>query len=1583
MSKNFVYDVLAQISVYDVLALNSYFVQNLNEDRNETNIRSLLENYTTNLANYLKTNYPNSDIRDVIGGHSIIAETLEAYPAAPPFPTEQVLYYDGTNYYDPSWTDNVIHAEYKSKLRVALCQVVSGSCMIEFIRTYDTADLSGKRLTVTFNNASNPELRLEGALEATGPLLSNSSSIIKVNLKIDHATASSQYVSGNYTHKLKSGGTYAFIYNFGGGISDMLLQKRQKQLALNRAQSGTNNESEAVLGESLNIMGQSYLKQVAMTNKMLGRLFNQSHIGYHKVGVMAQDISGYYLSVGLGLDSTFRYDDGDSSIPDKVSNLITSGLEHGILEQLMGPAENGKGTPAVSTVKLLKLANEKGQKVYLINKDNYQTLLNNTNFTNYQNDPNCGTTSCPCSNCISWYYNTIANQATTEDHMFILPKDGQLGYDDYPQWKGKGYIHIFSRTVNSLLVTGYAMVIGEDYYGAHNVNTDPVRISALTWYIDHKTETDALPFTIDGLITLASKYYSKDPVDMAGGSFIYENTDLALGGSLPLGLAFSRSYTSKNNLKKKTLGYGFDHNYNIYYTLASHAEPVLGGRQPLDAVGMMAALYVCADVLTAGDNIQNWMISALVANWGIEPLVDNAVSINMGNKVIEYIKLADGTYVPPPGITTQLIKNGDNTYSLKERFGTKMNFYAPDVNTTDGISIGKISQVVDADGNAATFEYNADKTLRKVTDAFGRNIRLTYESGRIASVSDYASGSNTPMRTVSYSYDTTNNNLTSYTDVEGKIWGYGYTTPANHLITSLTKPMTSTLNITTITNEYDELGRVKQQTAPRQSGNAIYKFYFSGYRNQEEDPNLKTTTYYYDKKGRLYAHEDALGNKTTQTYDGQDHIVKVVDPLLNETNYEYDGENNLIQVTDALNQTVENFYDTQFRLVETKDALSHSTLYNYDGEHHLLDVTDAVGNKAENTYYANGFKNTVKDPRLTVTTLTYDAYGNPLTSQTAAHPAITYNYDAIGRMSSLTDQVGSTTSFFYDKRNLLQSKTDPLGETTSYAYDNAGRLISKTDRKNQTITYTYTPSDKMDTITYPDASTVSFTYNTLDRMTAMQDAIGTAAYVYDDAGRLTSMTDSNGFTISYAYDANGNLTTLTYPGNKVVSYTYDALNRLKTVTINWLNQTATYADYDAAGRLPGFTNFNGTATTYGYDNASRLTSINNQAGANVISSYTFALDANGNRTNIVQSEPYAPALGEGGVDYTYNTQKNRLLSTSAGGSFGYDDEGQLQTGYSTDYTFDYEHRLKTIGGSQFYYDGGGKRLKANRSGVETRYIYDAGGTLLAEADANNNITKYYIYGGGLLAMVTPGDQTYCYHYNGVGSTIAMTDNTQAVVNKYAYDAFGNIANQQEAVAQPFKYVGQYGVMTELNGFYYMKARYYDPTVGRFISEDPIGFEGGTVNLLAYVGNNPVTGIDPSGLCGTNSSISFTYDAGFHAPTGPWPVSAGTTISSELINPFDASGSLVAKPIDPEATLGSWADFGVSAGIGNLSRTGNQAGETINIGSGRYGGIQITLRKDFDTTKGIFNPLRYVDGISVGLGLGLGSPVTFTTKLNAQ
>jgi RHS repeat-associated protein len=123
----------------------------------------------------------------------------------------------------------------------------------------------------------------------------------------------------------------------------------------------------------------------------------------------------------------------------------------------------------------------------------------------------------------------------------------------------------------------------------------------------------------------------------------------------------------------------------------------------------------------------------------------------------------------------------------------------------------------------------------------------------------------------------------------------------------------------------------------------------------------------------------------------------------------------------------------------------------------------------------------------------------------------------------------------------------------------------------------------------------------------------------------------------------------------------------------------------------------------------------------------------------------------------------------------------------------------------------------------------------------------YVYDGmGLVAKMTPSGNKYFYHFDGIGNTIAMTDSNGNMVNKYAYDEFGNLLNAVEGISDPFLYVGQYGVMDEDNGLLFMRARYYDPVVGRFISKDPIGYLGG-INLYAYAGNNPIKNIDPLGL----------------------------------------------------------------------------------------------------------------------------------------
>jgi len=217
------------------------------------------------------------------------------------------------------------------------------------------------------------------------------------------------------------------------------------------------------------------------------------------------------------------------------------------------------------------------------------------------------------------------------------------------------------------------------------------------------------------------------------------------------------------------------------------------------------------------------------------------------------------------------------------------------------------------------------------------------------------------------------------------------------------------------------------------------------------------------------------------------------------------------------------------------------------------------------------------------------------------------------------------------------------------------------------------------------------------------------------------------------------------------------------------------------------------------------------------------------------------------TSYTHDND-NRVL-TAGNVSFSYDNNGNLVTktvgGNVTNYSWDFNDMLTQVanGGNTYVYryDGLGNRVARIENGAEKRYV---GG--LAETDVSGNITAYYVHGLGLISKVTPTNQSYYYHYDGIGSTIGMSDSTGSIVNKYAYDSFGKVLSEQEGIPNPFKYVGQFGVMDEENGLLYMRARYYDPEAGRFISKDPIGFTGG-LNLYSYVRNEPIGTIDPSGL----------------------------------------------------------------------------------------------------------------------------------------
>lgn len=1334
---------------------------------NENGLRQKLVECSTNLVSYLRQNHPNDAVSDVIGGRSISESELVDPQTSLAFPTTLLHTWDS------------IPVEYSTILRIQ---------HVGIDHTFDTAELAGQRLTITYAGGDNhPELHLGGQLIAAGQPTTLGASYDLV-LTVDHPYAADNgtYCDQTTTYSNKSGATYTVIYNFGGS-SQALINRRQQLVDQYEAQ-GLPKTSEQVLGETLNVIGLTWFKETRMAECMLAWLEGDIVINHHSIGRVAQE-DGYYIDVATASCSVLSRDAGDAGHGDPTfyaSTCIASAFEHAVIEQLTG-------SEATSTIRLLQRTNSLGRKLFWATSSSFPGIR--PQLTNYS----------------ASQLDSFQSRLAGNTNWLILPEDARIALN---QWQGIGYIQ---KQTDSDGDKTLGMIIGGRLYGGYCSvpgTVDPSRV-----------QNNSLWDVQSSIMAWIDHLYSSDPIDMCSGSFVHEHADLSLGQASPLGLSFSRTYNSSLNRSERTLGFGWTHSYDIYLDKISDVNPGLGARQPVDAAPLITALFISLDLHRNEDNLRGWVVDSLIHKWASDQLIRNAVNIHFGGKVSEYVKLADGTYQAPPGDTTCLIDNGDGTFSVRERFGTQTDFNAS----------GRISSTFDIDGNTLSFSY-ADDRLTRVQDAFGRSLTMHYVGGQISSVTDSTG------RMVSYIYNEAGD-MTGYTDPEGKVWSYGY--DGNHRMTSLANP----LAITTATNGYDSLGRVSTQTTPRQgNATATYRYYFTGLRNVEEDPLGNQTVYYYDDLGRLVRQRDALGNESVQAYDGQNHITESIDARDNLALYDYDGNQNLVRTIDALVGITDFTYDERFRLVCKNDPLGHETLYAYDQNHHPMATTDAVGNTTASTYYPNGLRQSTTDPRGAMTTFTYDQYGHMRASRVGSHNPVTYAYDPIGRMIGLTDQVGASTVFMYDRRGLLLSVTDPLGRSTTYGYDDAGQTALVTDRNGDTASYRYTPTGKVDTITLPDTSTISFAYDTRDNLVAMRDHLGTTAYTYDALNRLVSTSDPYGFVVSYAYDAKGNLTSLTYPGGKTVRYAYDGLDRLVTVT-DWIGRHADY-QYDAAGRLTNLKNSNTTVTTYSYDQADRLIGLDNRrTNGTALATYSFTLDAKGNRVRSVQFEPVITMPMDESLAYSYNQQRNRLLS--AGDlTFSWDAQGQLTAMGDGAYSFDALHRMVSADGTayQFAYDGNGRRLSAVRNGQVTRYIHDSSGRLLAEADSAGNVMAYYVHGLGLLARVTPAEDMLCYHFNAIGSTIALTDAGGSVVNHYAYEPFGRIASQVEATSQPFKFVGQHGVMAEPNGFYFMSARYYDPSAGRFISEDPKGFEGGDENLFAYVANNPVNYADPSGEC---------------------------------------------------------------------------------------------------------------------------------------
>jgi RHS repeat-associated protein len=385
-----------------------------------------------------------------------------------------------------------------------------------------------------------------------------------------------------------------------------------------------------------------------------------------------------------------------------------------------------------------------------------------------------------------------------------------------------------------------------------------------------------------------------------------------------------------------------------------------------------------------------------------------------------------------------------------------------------------------------------------------------------------------------------------------------------------------------------------------------------------------------------------------------------------------------------------------------------------------------------------------------------------------------------------------------------------------------------------------------------------YTYDANGNRTSMIDPTGLTTYSYDALNRLTSMTNNKGQTTTFSYDALGRRTSMTHANGVVTNYTYDPASQLLSIA-HQLGATTIDSfsyNYDKVGNRNSKADNNGTAN-YTYDALNRLVQTMNPLPSNPLESFTY--DAVGNRIGSNQNGPSIfnqanQLLEDANFTYHYDNNGNMIRKTAKAG------------GAVTNYEYDAENKLaKVVTATRtmnYKYDGLGRRVEKeviDSATTTTRYVYDNEDIVL-ELNAANTIVARYTHGPGIdepLIMEKNG-QSFYYHADGLGSITEITNQSGAVVQRYAYSSFGKIESQLDSnFIQPYAFTAR--ELDPETGLHFYRTRNYDSSVGRFVQTDPIGFFAGP-NFYAYTGNNPVYFVDPLGLDAID--VAANYAAGF-------------------------------------------------------------------------------------------------------------------------
>jgi RHS repeat-associated protein len=606
---------------------------------------------------------------------------------------------------------------------------------------------------------------------------------------------------------------------------------------------------------------------------------------------------------------------------------------------------------------------------------------------------------------------------------------------------------------------------------------------------------------------------------------------------------------------------------------------------------------------------------------------------------------------------------------------------------------------------------------------------------------------------------------------------------------------------------YDYLGRELQLVRP---GNHSISYIYDDVNNTKTviDENGNERIFLFDWEARLVEVREPLDNITILTtyitYDSIGNIIKVEDPAGKDTTREYDDLNLLVNSTYP-DGTYEEFkYDDGGNLITKQDREGYSTNFTYDGLGRLRKIRypRADDHDVDFTYD--------EESRITYVLSYTSGSGHQGTS-------LEYSYDARGRLTQekfnwLLD-IKEVTYVYDSGGNLSNIRIDDFGQmrtyTFNYSYDVFGRLsiVDLSSPFLQRIAkFTFRKDDQIESIEYGNSVRGDLTYDEKGRPARItyfhpvHGVVDDLILTYDPVGNLISMNNQ-----SYSYDGLYRLTNLTMPGRSI-NYWYDTMGNRQGKSDSNMIDTWTQ--------------------TYEYDSYDRLTSMVNALGTTNSSFTNYSYWGNGGLAH--KSVDYVSPM-DLPLDWFYGYNSEGLMSNVS----------RTTTGSRLDinYTYDYDRRRTRTAVK----DNGAPTTDIKYVFKDSTVIYEAKGV-----GAGGVGTAYALAGGLRLAKITDFD-VYYYHQDHLRGTRAVTNATGVTVFSAVYEPFGLELAASAPANETYKFIGQYYEST--TSLYLFGLRYYDPEIGRFISEDPILGSpqfSQTLNRYAYAMNNPLRLTDPTG-----------------------------------------------------------------------------------------------------------------------------------------